>query len=108
MRRTATIRTETLYRVIGNTDLEEGRGKSYTVGWFVNRVDAKRSAKGEGVFGGDWPIDQEQKDVVVLPNGKMFLLDAEVTVKYVDPEKAKKAALSKLSAADKRALGLKE
>lgn len=56
-----------LYAVIGNTDLSEGRGKSFTWHLCENKATALRLGYRRYVMGGDCPIEEiEVEDVVPL------------------------------------------
>ena len=111
--RKATIRTATVHRVIGNTDLTEGRGSSFTLGWFLDHGAATRFAQGRGVMGTAAHVESRTEQVVQVIDGAGLAIDGESYIlgeQLWTPEKAageaRQRALAKLDAEDRRALGL--
>lgn len=102
----AKIERVTLHHVTGNTDGNEGCGRTFTVGWFVDLEVAKRAAKGRYVMGTDCPIETTVKVVAKMDDGAVYLLGERIEVSYEAPEDVRKRALSKLSPEEMRALGL--
>lgn len=98
-----------VYRVVTNSDLNEGRGRDVTVGWFYNRDDAVTASVGVGVFGSDAKIEEHEKAVVWIDGDKdrMFLLGEKVIFVYEDPRVVRERALAKLTAKEREVLGLK-
>lgn len=80
-----------------NSDLTEGRGFDVTIAFFVNREDAERAANKQGVMGTNAKVRK-----VRAP--RVFASFAE----YQDYRKRdlKAAALAKLTAEEKAALGI--
>ena len=98
---------KTVYRVVTNSDLIEGRGNAITLGWFLEHEDAVTASKGQGVFGSDAKIEEHQKPIVIVDGDahKWFLLGEQVIVTYEDPRVVKARALAKLTAKERKALG---
>jgi len=105
--RTGRIQNKTLYKVESNTDTTEGRGRQYTIGWFVDASVAESAARGQYVMGTDCPVKQEIITVFIEDESRrIFILGKEVEISYEDPKVVRDRALKKLSAAEKAALGL--
>lgn len=102
----ATIETVTFYEVVSNTDLTEGRGGRVVVGRFLDRDVAEIAAKGNYVMGSDCPIEKKTWRVAHLENGERFLLGERIDVAFQSREDLRRISLSKLSAAERAALGV--
>lgn len=111
--RRATIRTATVHRVIGNTDTTEGRGRSFTLGWFLDHGAATRFAQGRGVMGTPAYIESRTEQIVQVVDGAGRPIEGECHIlgeQLWTPEKAankaRQDALAKLTIEDRRVLGL--
>lgn len=99
----------TVYQVMANSDMTEGRGPMRVVATFLHEDDAWATADSmTGVMGrrpqnGTWRDPKSGGDVTVRPI-EVLLYSEEYKRKL--SEAAKAAALVKLNDADKRALGL--
>ncbi len=102
----ATIETVTLYHVTSNTELTEGRGSTVTVGWFLDRELAVRAGKGQYVMGTDCPIEMKPRRVARAEDGTMWTLGEQITVTTELPAEVRKRALAKLTAEERKALGV--
>ncbi len=100
------FRSIPVYEATTNSDSDEGRGSTVTLGWFLTLEDAQKCAKGKGVWGADGRVVTHHKEVA-LCGEKVFLLGSEVQKTYQDPKKIRDQALSKLTEEEKEALGLK-
>lgn len=101
------IKNLDIYKVMGNSDLTEGRGPSYIAGIYLNPNDAKVAAKGNYVMGSNCPIEKENVKVVEDEYGAIFLLGERVIQSYTDPRIIKERAMKKLTEEEIEALGLK-
>ena len=80
-----------------NQDSTEGRGPMVPIAYFEKRADAQIAAKGQGVMGAG---NGEVNEVMVF---------ASIAEWHEgEDDKLRKSALSKLTDAEKRALGIKE
>jgi hypothetical protein len=111
--RRATIRTATVHRVVGNTDLTEGRGASFTLGWFLDHGTATRFADGRGVMGTAAYIESKTEQVVQVVDGagqpiagECYILGEQLWTPEKAASEARQRALAKLTPEDRRALGL--
>lgn len=102
--RAAKIFTKTLFQVKSNYDTTEGRGREYTVGWFIDRETAEKAGKGQYVMGGDCPIETVTQEVVLNERGELFLLGKHIEVTYEDPREIRARALAKLTPEERKAL----
>jgi hypothetical protein len=97
-----------LYKVSTTAD-EYGRYGA-TIGYFTFAHEAEVTAERHGYYGGPGQVDEKTALVIA---GQFFILESpdpvEVNVNFIKSrEDLKKAALAKLSPAEKAALGLKE
>lgn len=97
----------TLYRVSTNSELNEGRGREYTLGWFVDNAVAMKAAKGNYVMGTDCPIERKVVTIVRTDDGKVYILGDRVEFQYEDPREVRARALAKLSPEERQVLGIK-
>lgn len=49
-----------VYTAVTNSDLEEGRGREVILGRFTHFASARAAAKGEGVWGTDGGVKEEE------------------------------------------------
>jgi hypothetical protein len=85
------------YEALVNSDLMEGRGLMRHVAYFINRVDAEQSVKGQGVMGvGNGEV--KQIEIIVY----------ESFAEYFGPkyDELRKSALRKLTQDERAALGV--
>ncbi len=104
------IEDRIVYEVSANTDLTEGRGPTRAIGWFFKREDAVTYANGRGVMGTPAHVEDGKTCKVVCMYGdygnEFHLLGRKIIESY-DPDKEIRInALAKLSAEEKRVLGL--
>ena len=104
------IEERELFNVVGNADATEGRGAAVDLGWFVNGSSARMFAKGRGPMGSPAEVRTEKRRTIRIDGG-LFLLGPAVFLSVEDAERRhedaeRKAALSKLTAAERRLLGL--
>lgn len=105
-----TVKTYTadLYVVVLNTDTTEGRGRAYYQ-YYTCREVAEAAAKGAGTFGSDAPV-RTSREVVVEIEGvdgpEFFRLGQEICATYEDPREVRARAISKLTDAERKALGV--
>jgi hypothetical protein len=111
--RRATIRTASVHRVIGNTDTTEGRGRSFTLGWFLDHGPATRFAQGRGVMGAPAEIESRTEQIVQVVDGagrpiegECYILGESIWTPEKAANKAVQEALAKLTVEDRRVLGL--
>lgn len=103
-----------IYEVITNSDLTEGRGARVSLGYFLQKSDACEKAKGAGVFGCDaevspafkWCLSYSVWIKTDRVRQMVCVLGEEVMLEYTDPNVLRKRALAKLSAEDLEILGL--
>lgn len=107
----ASVSSMVIYVAKGATD-EEGRTPFRTIGRFINLKDAKAAAQGAGVMGIDGPVNSVTVQVVSFIDpftgeSMMFQLhDEPILAVYEDPKAIRATALAKLTAKEKKALGL--
>lgn len=63
-----------VFHVTANTDTNECRGRTYTVGYFLHRNAATRAAHGRGTFGSDAPIEEKTMPVLTHDDGRQEVL----------------------------------
>jgi hypothetical protein len=97
----------TVYRVMSNYDLTEGRGRQYVAGVYGSHAEATRAAKGAYVMGSDCPVEPIEANVVKVDDDTYYLLGSQIVMKHIDPRELRAAALAKLTDEDKEILGLK-
>lgn len=103
------ITTKTVYKVMSNTDLEEGRGKPYVLAMYLDYEEAAKHAKGNYVMGSDCPIRNETLDVVQNGDDPTFyVLGPKIETKYHNPRLLRAQALAKLTEEEKKVLGLND
>lgn len=102
----AVIQEIEVYRVTTNSDRNEGRGATVTVGLFLSHTVASEASVGVGVQGLNGDIKREVIKVVDADDGKMYMLGDEVTLSYENPRKVRERALSKLTEDECRVLGI--
>lgn len=101
------------YKAQGDTDTTEGRGPLRTIGWYLNEQLAKLAAKGQGVFGADGYVSPEIVNVIVYidpDTGESVVRKLGELLQqqqFEDDDEVRARALAKLSAEERRALGLK-
>lgn len=99
-----------VWEVRGDTEMNEGRGPTYTVGYFTDPSIAARAARGKRAMGTDDTPQMRVLDVVIFrdENGeeKVGIIKEFVTLQYDDPEELRAQALAKLTAKERKALGL--
>lgn len=97
----------TVYSVVTNTDLTEGRGGRTTIGYYLEQSAATRGAQGQGVMGSDALVQSAKRSVVQFESGDMFLLGKELRIEPPeDPAVVRKRALDKLTPEERAALGV--
>jgi len=102
-----TIYQASVWHVTSNSDTNEGRGQTVTLGYFLNVGAAQACASGAGVQGTDARIEQitalvvRDKDLA----GGVYLLGEEVKSTYTSDVKLREQALAKLTTLERRALG---
>lgn len=99
--------SRTVYKVMTNSDLTEGRGCESVSAVFDNELAATRYAKGKYVMGTDAPIRFEDASVVKLEDGTYYLLGQEILTQYRDPDEVRRCALAKLTLEERTLLGVK-
>ena len=105
--RSGQLEKRTYYRVISNSDLNEGRGVHITVGIYTTHNEAYKAAKGAGVMGSNAEVSSETSLVFRDDlTGELFLLGDQILTEHVDINKIRERALAKLTAEEKEALGL--
>lgn len=97
----------TLWRVMTNSDLTEGRGSQRTLGWFADPNVAAKAARGNYVMGSDCPVEQVVMNIIKTQAGKVFLLGEEVQIQYEDPREIRARAIAKLTPEERQVLGIK-
>ncbi len=97
------IKTLTVYMVTTNSDLLEGRGRTITLGYYLNQSDAVIASLGKGVMGSNAEIEAIEKTCVLFDN-KIHIIGDQVQEKYSPTPR--EIALAKLTDTDKRALNL--
>lgn len=118
----AKVSEQDLWKVLGNTDTNEGRGATIVLGIFTSRSAADEHAKGKGVFGADATVKHFEGWVVDV--GSVGSTEQDMTSimgsslepgKYLIGEKihqmdrsveVRQRALQKLSPEERRALGV--
>ncbi len=89
---------KTIYGAVQNTDFTEGRGPTRVVAWFTIKSDAESvNASLEGVQG-------TKNDCKVQ---EAYLYEYAYEYRDTEREKLKKAALSKLTQAEREVLGIR-
>lgn len=86
------------FAAITNSDLTEGRGREVIIGYFLLESDAKKAARGQGVMGTDGDVRPRMVDVKIYETYFEYELDVM--------EHKRREALSKLTADERRLLGL--
>ena len=94
---------KTVFEVVGNSDLNEGKGSPRYHGRFMTKELAKDASKGKGVMGFEADVVAREVQVVTFANGHdggasdtHYCLGEQVHT--FDPEKAKRAALDAVMA----------
>jgi hypothetical protein len=100
-----------VFKVMGDTEMNEGRGPRYTVGWFADEAVARLAAEGKAAMGTTGSVDPVNVDVAVFRNDEGELtygiISEFIQIEYEDPEDVKRKALAKLTPKERRALGLR-
>lgn len=100
----------TIFTARTNTELNEGRGQQYDRTFHETERGAKLGTVGIGVMGGDGEVGDRL--AVRFSDGTLLLLDAgqpviELQNENVLEQDIRRKALSKLSVAEREALGVK-
>jgi hypothetical protein len=96
-----------LWEVRGQGDSDFGNAPTYTTGWYLTELEAVACAKGKGAWGSDGKINRHQVLKQDHENGSSSYYKIQsIEISPGDLEKMKIEALSKLTAADKKILGL--
>lgn len=99
-----------VWEVRGDTEMNEGRGPMYTVGYFANYEHAVKAGKGVCAMGTDARPERKVVDAVVFKdeNGedKVGLIKEFITVHYEDPNEIRQQALAKLTPKERKILGV--
>jgi len=69
-----TLTNMRVYHVTANTDTNEGRGHTYTVGYFLHKDDATRAAHGRGPFDTEAPVEIKTMPVLTHDDGRREVL----------------------------------
>ena len=95
-----------VYVAVGNSDTSEGRGAStVVVAVCLTHAGATSAGKGRYVQGSDCPVEAQQ--ALFMPGGSVYLLERAHRLTPDSPEvRMRQAALAKLTAEDRRILGL--
>lgn len=99
-----------VWEVRGDTEMNEGRGPMYTVGYFVDEEIARKAGRAKCAMGTDARPEPKVLDVVVFRdeagNERIGVIKEFITLDYEDPEEVRQRGLAKLTSAEKKALGL--
>ena len=98
------VQPVTVYSVVANTDLTEGRGMLQTIYVSTSRTTARRLAKGRGVQGCDAYV--EESDAYQI-NGKLYVTGVDVKPNKADIE-SDKAIQAKIEKDEMKACVLKK
>lgn len=96
---------DTYFEAIGAND-NEFNPQSFTIGYFLNYLDAEKAAKGQGGWGTNGKV-KKVTGAVVFIGDHIYALGDEIASNYMDPKDIKKQALEKLTDEEKEVLGLK-
>lgn len=108
------VRTREVFEVVTNSDGIEGRGHDVSLGFFLDRADAVRHAKGKGVMGGSAAVLQRTEQVVHVVHSdydRFYVMGPIVYANYaqleaVAKDELRRGALKKLTREERDALGL--
>lgn len=106
--RPALVFEMTLHHVWANSDTVEGRGREYTMGWFIDEAVAQKAGKGNYVMGTDCPIQTMKRLVVQVDSDEVFLVGENVEISFEDPREVRARALAKLTTAERKVLGIED
>ena len=104
--RNVNVYNATFFEVSTNTDTTEGRGREYVIGRFFSEEAAKKCGKGRYCMGTDCPIKKIVYDYVQMHDGRCFKLGDEIHDEFVNDDEDRLAALSKLTAREKKLLNI--
>lgn len=69
----AKVKTETIWEVYSNTDLTEGRGREFVLGYAIDEVTAAIIGQGRYVMGTDCPVKKVDVEIVEYGAAKYIL-----------------------------------
>lgn len=97
-----------LWEGLGQGDSDHGNAPTYTVGWYLTEAEAIEAVRTAGAWGSPGKVDRVQVLKANSDNGSYDYYEIRyIEVSCVDLEKARERALAKLTADEKKLLGLK-
>lgn len=95
-----------LYKALEEVDKTEGKGGCVVIGYFATRPVAEMAAGGKGAWGRDGEV--YEVSAIDAGDGRAYLLasEAPVTICRTVDDGLRHSALSKLTYAEARALGV--
>lgn len=100
------MQTIKCFEVMGHTDTNEGRGPMIVAARFSNRSAAEQYVKSKAYA--TWCVwgSQHKDDIKKIKEVTLTILDSAEELELANRENLKAAALAKLTAAEREALGL--
>lgn len=103
----ASIKYLSGYEVRGERDTTEGKGGTYLIGYFTDKVSADKAAAKKGVWDHPGPIyPVELVEISFSDGSKAYYPNQPIELINITNEELKARALEKLTPEDKRVLGL--
>jgi hypothetical protein len=97
----------TIFAVVVNTDLTEGRGRSHDIAYFHGQLEARVFAKGRNTMGTDGCV--ESREAVLCTDGRLVVgkfVDVFLTAEDEQVSRARAKLRASLTADECRLLGI--